>query len=122
MDLLTILEFPDPRLRLKAEPVSNVTSEVTALCDAMLETMYQAPGIGLAATQVNVQKRILVCDVSEDKSEPLVLINPEIETAIKKCFVHQENDKHILDPCTEITYYSRHQHLYYHSPPARQPS
>ena len=81
MDLLTILEFPDPRLRLKAEPVSNVTSEVTALCDAMLETMYQAPGIGLAATQVNVQKRILVCDVSEDKSEPLVLINPEIETA-----------------------------------------
>ena len=81
VDLLTILEFPDPRLRLKAEPVSNVTSEVTALCDALLETMYQAPGIGLAATQVNVQKRILVCDVSEDKSEPLVLINPEIETA-----------------------------------------
>ena len=81
MDLLTILEFPDPRLRLKAEPVYNVTGEVTSLCDAMLKTMYQAPGIGLAATQVNIQKRILVCDVSEDKSKPLVLINPEIETA-----------------------------------------
>ena len=81
VDLLTILEFPDPRLRLKAAPVSHVTSEVTVLCEAMLETMYQAPGIGLAATQVNVQKRILVCDVSEDKSEPLVLINPEIATA-----------------------------------------
>ena len=81
VDLLTILEFPDPRLRLKAAPVSHVTSEVTVLCEAMLETMYQAPGIGLAVTQVNVQKRILVCDVSDDKSEPLVLINPEIETA-----------------------------------------
>ena len=75
MDLLTILEFPDPRLRLKAAPVSHVTSEVTALCEAMLETMYQAPGIGLAATQVNVQKRILVCDVSDDKSEPLVPVS-----------------------------------------------
>ena len=81
VDLLTILEFPDPRLRLKAAPVPHVTSDVTDFCEAMLETMYQAPGIGLAATQVNVQKRILVCDVSEDKSEPLVLINPEIEIA-----------------------------------------
>lgn len=81
MSTLTILEFPDPRLRLKAMPVSEVTPEITSLCKTMLQTMYDAPGIGLAATQVNIQKRILVCDVSDDQSEPLVFINPEVQTA-----------------------------------------
>src|SRR5690606_922115 len=70
--------FPDPRLRQKAEPVSEVTDELRQLAADMLETMYDAPGIGLAATQVNVQKRILVIDLSEEKNDPLVLINPEI--------------------------------------------
>lgn len=78
MALLPILEFPDERLRKKAKPVEAVTPEITRLVDDMLETMYAAPGIGLAATQVNVQLRILVMDLSENKDEPLVLINPEL--------------------------------------------
>ena len=79
MALLKILEFPDPRLRTIAEPVEQVDDEVRKLIDDMFETMYDAPGIGLAATQVNVHKRIVVIDLSEDKSEPLVMINPEFE-------------------------------------------
>ncbi len=73
-----ILHFPDPRLRLKAEPVEVVDDEIRTLVEDMFETMYAAPGIGLAATQINVQKRVLVVDVSEDQSEPHALINPEI--------------------------------------------
>ena len=79
MALLKILEFPDPRLRTIAEPVAQVDDEIRKLVDDMFETMYDAPGIGLAATQVNVHKRIVVIDLSEDRSEPLVLINPEFE-------------------------------------------
>ncbi|MBD3649420.1 MAG: peptide deformylase [Pseudomonadales bacterium] len=78
MALLDILEFPDPRLRTKAKQVKNVDGKLVTLADNMLETMYEAPGIGLAASQVNVHQRLLVVDVSEDKSEPLILINPEI--------------------------------------------
>ena len=78
MALLNILHYPDPRLRKKALPVDAVTPEIQALVDDMLETMYDAPGIGLAATQVNVQLRVVVIDLSEDRSSPLVLINPEI--------------------------------------------
>lgn len=78
MALLTILHFPDPRLRKKAVPISKVTDDIRQLAADMLETMYDAPGIGLAATQVNVQQRILVIDISENKNDPLVLINPEI--------------------------------------------
>ncbi len=78
MALLKILEFPDPRLRTKALPVAEVDDEIRTLIDDLLETMYAAPGIGLAATQVNVHKRVLVTDVSEDKSSPLALVNPEI--------------------------------------------
>ena len=78
MAKLTILEFPDPRLRTKATPVSVVDDSLRALISDMFETMYAAPGIGLAATQVNVHKRLLVLDVSTDNSEPLALINPEI--------------------------------------------
>lgn len=79
MAVLDILEFPDPRLRNVAAPVESVTDAHRALIDDMLETMYAAPGIGLAATQVNVHERILVIDISEDRSEPLVFINPEVE-------------------------------------------
>lgn len=78
MAILDILHFPDPRLRTRAKPVERVNDETRALVADMFETMYQAPGIGLAATQVNVHQRILVIDVSEEKDQPLVLINPEI--------------------------------------------
>ena len=78
MAKLTILEFPDPRLRTKAKPVEKVDDELRALVDDMFETMYAAPGIGLAATQVDVHQRLLVADVSPDKSEPHVFINPQI--------------------------------------------
>ena len=78
MALLDILEFPDPRLRTKARPVAQVDDTLRALIDDMFETMYAAPGIGLAATQVDVHQRLVVIDVSEGKDEPLVFINPEI--------------------------------------------
>ena len=78
MALLNILEFPDPRLRKIAAPVREVTASLQQLVADMLETMYDAPGIGLAATQVNVHKRLLVIDISEDRDQPLVLINPEV--------------------------------------------
>ena len=79
MALLPILEFPDPRLRTVAKPVTEVDDAIRKLVDDMFETMYDAPGIGLAATQVNVHKRVIVIDVSEDKSQPMVFINPEID-------------------------------------------
>jgi peptide deformylase len=78
MAVLEILEFPDPRLRTKAKPVAQVTDATRSLIDDMLDTMYDAPGIGLAATQVNVHQRLLVIDVSEERNQPLVFINPEI--------------------------------------------
>jgi peptide deformylase len=79
MALLNILEYPDPRLRTRARPVTAVTDATRKLIDDMFETMYAAPGIGLAATQVDVHQRIIVIDVSDSRDEPLVLINPEIE-------------------------------------------
>jgi len=78
MALLEILHYPDPRLRNQATPVSSVNAEIKKLVDDMLETMYAAPGIGLAAIQVNVPKRVIVIDISEDKSAPQVFINPEL--------------------------------------------
>ena len=78
MALRTILEFPDPRLRTRAGPVTRFDAALGTLIDDMLETMYAAPGIGLAATQVDVHKRLIVIDISEEHNEPLVLINPEI--------------------------------------------
>lgn len=78
MAILTVLHYPDPRLRKVAEPVDHVDDEIRQLVDDMFETMYQAPGIGLAATQVDQHKRIITIDISEDKSQPLCLINPEI--------------------------------------------
>lgn len=78
MAILNILHFPDPRLRTKALPVTDVNASVRKLLDDMLETMYAAPGVGLAATQVNVTKRIVTIDVSEEQNQPLCLINPEI--------------------------------------------
>ena len=78
MALRTILEFPDPRLRTRAKPVSRFDAALGTLVADMLETMYAAPGIGLAATQIDVHQRIIVIDVSHEHNEPLVIINPEI--------------------------------------------
>ena len=78
MAILTILEFPDPRLRKKAVPVDVVDDALRTLIDDMFETMYDAPGIGLAATQVDVHRRLLVADVSSNKDDPHVFINPVI--------------------------------------------
>ncbi len=78
MALLDILHYPDPRLYNKAKAVPRVDDKVRTLIDDMLETMYAAPGIGLAAIQVNVPLRVITIDVSEDRSEPLCLVNPEI--------------------------------------------
>jgi peptide deformylase len=75
---LTILEYPDPRLRTVAQPVEVVDDELRTLIDAMLETMYASNGIGLAATQVNVHRRLLVVDVSEEHDQPMVFVNPEV--------------------------------------------
>ena len=90
MAILDILEFPDSRLRTIAKPVAVVDDEVRQLVDDMFETMYEAPGIGLAATQVNVHKRIVVMDLSEDRSEPRVFINPEFETLTDEMGQYQE--------------------------------
>jgi peptide deformylase len=78
MSILTILEFPDPRLRICAQPVTQFDAALDQLINDMFETMYAAPGIGLAATQVNVAKRFMVIDISELKNEPQVFINPSI--------------------------------------------
>ena len=78
MAILDILKFPDPRLRNSAKPVADVDENVRKLADDMLQTMYEAPGIGLAATQVGVAHQVIVIDISEDRDDPLVLINPEI--------------------------------------------
>ena len=78
MAILKVLEFPDPKLRTRAVPVARVDDDLRRLIDDMFETMYAAPGIGLAATQVDVHQRLLVADVSSEKNEPNVLINPEI--------------------------------------------
>jgi peptide deformylase len=78
MAIRTILEFPDQRLRTRAQPVTQFDAELGRLIDDMFDSMYAAPGIGLAATQVDVHKRLLVIDVSEARNQPLVFINPEI--------------------------------------------
>lgn len=97
MALLDILHHPDPRLRKKAVAVAVVDDEIRQLTDDMLETMYSARGIGLAATQVNVQQRIVVIDLSEDSTQPLVLINPEI--------VHKEGSIEYEEGCLSVPEY-----------------
>ena len=79
MPILDILEFPDPRLRTVAKPVASVSDATRTLIDDMFETMYAAPGVGLAATQINVHQRLMVIDTSEEQNQPLVFINPTVE-------------------------------------------
>ena len=90
MAILNILEFPDPRLRTIAKAVERVDDDLRQLIDDMFETMYDAPGIGLAATQVNVHKRLVVMDLSEDKNVPMVFINPEFESLTDEVDQYQE--------------------------------
>ena len=90
MALLPILCYPDPRLHTVAKPVREVDARIRGLVADMLETMYDANGIGLAATQVDVHERVIVIDVSEERNEPLVLINPEITWASEEVQVGDE--------------------------------
>lgn len=90
MAKLDILEFPDPRLRTIAAPVTDVTDAIRTLIDDMFETMYDCPGIGLAATQVNVHQRIVVIDISEDQNCPLVFINPSVIILDQEISVYDE--------------------------------
>lgn len=90
MSLLNILEFPDPRLRKKASTVKEVNAALRKIIADMLETMYQAPGIGLAATQVNIHQRLLVLDVSDDANDPMVFINPIITILDPEPLGHEE--------------------------------
>ena len=94
MALLEILVYPDPRLRQRATPVAEVDDEIRRLVDDMAETMYQAPGIGLAAIQVNVPKRVIVIDISEDRRDLRVFINPEI--------THRLGEQQIEEGCLSV--------------------
>jgi len=90
MALLTILQYPDPRLHTVAQPVREVDARIRQLAADMLETMYDANGIGLAATQVDVHERLIVIDISEGRDEPLIVINPEIVWASEDTQVNDE--------------------------------
>ncbi|HEB66717.1 MAG TPA: peptide deformylase [Gammaproteobacteria bacterium] len=94
MAKLNILHWPDDRLRIQAAPIDNVDGQIAAMVDDMLETMYDAPGIGLAATQVDFHKQLIVIDTSEEKNSPLVLINPEI--------VESEGEQAIDEGCLSV--------------------
>lgn len=104
MSTLPIITLPDPKLRKISDPVERVDAELLKLADDMLETMYEAPGIGLAAVQVGVMKRLIVLDVSEDENEPqpLTLINPEILKLGDTTRVHEEGCLSIPDFRIEI--------------------
>ncbi len=103
MAILNILEFPDPRLRTKAKTIdpAKIDDSLRAFIDDMLETMYAAPGIGLAATQVDFHQRLVVIDVSEGKDQPLVLINPEI-TARQGSQTYQEGCLSVPDIFADV--------------------
>ena len=90
MALLPILSFPDPRLRTIAKPVDVVTDEIRQLAADMFETMYEAPGIGLAATQVDQHIQLIVMDLSEDKDQPMVFINPKITPLTEETLSYEE--------------------------------
>lgn len=90
MALLQILTYPNPLLHTRAKPVAQVDARITTLVADMLETMYDAHGVGLAATQVNVHERLIVIDTSEERSQPMALINPELVWASEEMHVNEE--------------------------------
>lgn len=109
MAVLDVLTFPDERLRTKAEPVDEVNDDIRKIVDDMFETMYAENGVGLAATQVNIHKRIVVIDVSEDREQSYVLINPEIIQKSDSTMVNEEGCLSVptcyakVDRHTEVT-------------------
>lgn len=94
MALLEILKYPDPRLRTKAKPVTEVTPEFRAKVEDMYETMYKAQGLGLAATQVNIHERFFVMDISDTRDQPMCVLNPEI--------LHQEGEQEDFHGCLSV--------------------
>ena len=90
MTILTVLRFPDPRLKTKASLVTEITKATSIIIDDMLITMYDEKGVGLAATQVDIHQRIVVIDVSENNDQPLVLINPEIIAKSDETLINEE--------------------------------
>jgi peptide deformylase len=90
MTILTVLRFPDPRLRTKAQPITKVTDATVTTIDDMLATMYNEKGVGLAATQVDIHLRIVVMDISKERNQPIVLINPEIITTSDETSINEE--------------------------------
>jgi len=90
MTILTVLRFPDPRLKTKASPVIEITDSTLTIVDDMIATMYEENGIGLAATQVDIHQRIVVMDVSENNDQPIVLINPEIINTSDETIINEE--------------------------------
>lgn len=90
MTILTVLRFPDPRLKTKASPVTDITDATLTIIDNMLATMYEEKGVGLAATQVDIHQRIVVMDVSENGDQPIVLINPEIIATSEETVINEE--------------------------------
>ena len=90
MTILTVLRFPDPRLKTKASPVIEITEATSVIIDDMLATMYDEKGVGLAATQVDIHQRIVVMDVSDDNDQPIVLINPEIIAKSDDTLINEE--------------------------------
>lgn len=109
MSLLTILEYPDQRLRTKAEPLTekDFTPALQQQIDDMFETMYAAPGIGLAGTQVDYHKQLIVMDVSEDKNQPRVLINPEYTPLEPTCELMQEGCLSVPEYYADVERYVR---------------
>ena len=101
--VLKILLFPDSRLRTVASEVEDVNAEIKTLCENMLETMYECGGIGLAATQVNVHKRVIVIDISPEKDSPLVLINPKIKVLSSETTIPKSLN---IDTKTDLTSYT----------------
>ncbi|WP_114417106.1 peptide deformylase [Marinospirillum perlucidum] len=109
MSLLNILEYPDPRLRTRATPLTEAdfTPELQQQIDSMFETMYDAPGIGLAATQVDYHKQLIVIDVSENKDQPLVLINPEFTPVDASVEMMQEGCLSVPEYYADVERYVR---------------
>jgi peptide deformylase len=108
MSKLNILRYPDPRLHTVAQPVAVVDDRIRQLADDMLETMYAAEGVGLAATQVDVHERVLVMDVSEERNQPLVLVNPEL---VAKSDELIEGEEGCLSVPTIYDKVMRHRHV-----------
>ena len=107
MSTLHILRYPDPRLHTVARPVAAVDARIIRLVDDMLETMYAAKGIGLAATQVDVHERVIVIDVSERRDEPIVLINPELTAASEDLVPGEEGCLSVPDIYDKVPRHSR---------------